>query len=147
MLEDKHSHARPTADNSLLYEPVDYVDPINFDAIDSQAICNAALNVHGAAGPLGLDAGWRRMCCLLHAKSSNLCEALAAVVRRLCTTFVDPKGVEALVACRLIPLNKNSGIRQIGVGEVPRQFIIPEAIIRVIKPDILSAVGSLQFMP
>ena len=37
----------------------------------------------------------------------------------LVQTGVDPKGLFAFVACRLIPLNKNPGVRPIGIGEVP----------------------------
>jgi len=33
----------------------------------------------------------------------------------LCTNVVDPDGVSALVACRLIALNKCPGVRPIGV--------------------------------
>eukprot|EP00794_Sanderia_malayensis_P019270 gene19270-biopygen16155 len=46
-------------------------------------------------------------------------------------------------ACKLIPLDKNPGVRPIGIGEVLRR-IIGKAIISVIKPDILNSAGSLQ---
>lgn len=42
--------------------------------------------------------------------------SLASVARKLCTTLVDPKGLEAFVAGRLIVLNKKPGVRPIGVG-------------------------------
>ena len=49
--------------------------------------------------------------------SNDLCNALAAVARRLCTTLVHPDGLSAFVACCLIPLNKNPGVIPIGIGE------------------------------
>ena len=51
--------------------------------------------------------------------------------------------LEAYTACRLIPLDKNPGVRPIGVGEVLRR-IIGKAILSVIKPEILSSAGNLQ---
>ena len=47
------------------------------------------------------------------------------------------------MACRLIPLDKNPGVRPIGVGEFLRR-IIGKAILSVIKPEILSSAGNLQ---
>ncbi len=52
----------------------------------------------------------------------DLCNALAGMAKRLCTSAVDPDGVSAYVACRLIPLNQNPGVRPIGIGEVPRRI-------------------------
>ena len=65
------------------------------------------------------------------------------VACRLCTTFVDPEGLEAFVASRLIALNKCPGVRPIGIGEVVRR-IIAKAILSVVKLDILETAGSLQ---
>ena len=41
----------------------------------------------------------------------------------LASEIVDLHSAEALVACRLIPLNKNPCVRPIGVGEVIRRII------------------------
>ena len=53
-----------------------------------------------------------RMGCgeFLHKKSgTDLCEAIAAKTRRLCTECIDPVGIEAILANRLIPLDKGEG--------------------------------------
>ena len=47
------------------------------------------------------------------------------------------------MACRLIPLNKNPGLRPIGVGEVLRR-IIGKSVASILKSDVKQAVGSLQ---
>ena len=47
------------------------------------------------------------------------------------------------MACRLIPLDKNPGVRPIGIGEVLRR-IIGKAVSTFLKPDIIDAVGPLQ---
>ena len=51
--------------------------------------------------------------------------------------------LEAFLACHLIPLDKNPGLRPIGVGEVlPR--IAGKVIATHAKDDIVASVGSLQ---
>ena len=52
--------------------------------------------------------------------------------------------LEAYIACRLIPLEKQpSGIRPIGIGEVLRR-IVGKAIVAEIKGDIMESAGCLQ---
>ena len=75
--------------------------------------------------------------------TQNLCNALAAVARRLCTVSVHPNSLTAFVACRLIPLNKNPGVRPIGIGEVPRR-IIAKAVLKTVSDDVQVAAGPLQ---
>ena len=54
--------------------------------------------------------------------SSNLCNAVAALTRRLATEFVDPAGLSALLANRGIAIDKCPGLRPIGVGEMQGAF-------------------------
>ena len=72
-----------------------------------------------------------------------LAMSLASVARRLCTSYVHPTGLSSLVAGRLIALDKNPGVRPIGVGEVARR-IICKAILTILNFDILEAVGPSQ---
>ena len=102
------------------------------------------MRTNGAAGPSGVDAyEWRRLCSSFKGASVDLCNALAGMAKRLCTSTVDPDGVSAYVACRLIPLNKNPGVRPIGIGEVPRR-IIAKAILKAIGEDVKLAAGPIQ---
>ena len=81
----------------------------------------------------------------------SLRSALANFARKISTTETEVlvsngttyTNLEAYMACRLIPLDKNPGVRPIGVGEVLRR-IIGKAILSVIKPEILSSAGNLQ---
>ena len=98
----------------------------------------------GAAGPSGLDAPvWKRLCCSFKSASANLCDALALVARRICTSYVDPIALQPFVACHLISLDKCPGVRPIGIGEVVWR-IIGRAIISIIKDDIQAAAGTAQ---
>ena len=107
--------------------------PIVFEEIDGICVRHAALRTGSAAGPSGLDAAaWHRMCTSFQRNSDDLCEAVASVARRLCTCFVDPSGLTAFVACRLIALDKCPGVRPIGVGETARR-VIAKAVLSVIQ--------------
>ena len=84
--------------------------------------------------------------CTSHREASNdLCKSIAAVTRRLCSEFVDPEGLSALVACRLIAhaLDKNPGVRPIGISETHRR-IIARALLSTFKDDILMVAGPIQ---
>ena len=100
--------------------------------------------MNDAAGPSGMDvAAWKKLCTSFRGASDSLCSALAAVARRLATTLVDPAGLAAFTAGRLIALNKNPGVRPIGIGEVCRR-LIAKAVLCIGKNDVLQVAGPLQ---
>ena len=103
----KHPPGQPAHPEAL--KPLSSVSsdfhPVIFDALDGTVIRSAALRTQGSAGPSGLDAyGWRRLCTSFQQASDDLCNSLALVAWHLCTTCVDPDGIDALVACHLIAL-------------------------------------------
>jgi hypothetical protein len=65
------------------------------------------------------------------------------MTRNLLKSSYDPSLVEAYTSCRLIPLDKNPGIRPIGVGEVLRR-IIGKTVSAFFKEEIKLAAGPLQ---
>ena len=128
----------------MLTPPAQEPHPVLFDQLDGEAIRTAALRIEGAAGPSGVDAnGWRRLCISFKSASSELCNSLALLARRICTTYVDPQGLAPLLASRLIALDKCPGVRPIGVGETVRR-IISKAILSIIGPDIQETAGAVQ---
>ena len=50
--------------------------------------------------------------------SSDLCNNIAMMARRICTKYVDPEGLPSFTACRLIALDKNPGVRPIGSADI-----------------------------
>jgi hypothetical protein len=72
-----------------------------------------------------------------------LCNSLSIVAKRLCTQHVDPNCLSAFLACRLVALNKNPGVRPIGICETPCR-IISKAVLSILRDDITDAAGSLQ---
>ena len=75
--------------------------------------------------------------------STDLCNSLAMVAKRLCTTYVDPKCVSPLLACRLIALDKHPGVRPIGIGDTAGR-IIAKAVLFIARPDVQDASGCIQ---
>lgn len=126
-LSDKHPKRQPPLPSTLIGDSSNSAPlphPIVFGELDGTCIRRAALRTGGAPGPSGLDAAaWRHMCTSFQQVSDDLCEALAGVARRLCTVFVDPCGLTAFVACRLIALDKCPGVRPIGIGETVHRVI------------------------
>ena len=76
-------------------------------------------------------------------EGKELWEQIANHTRKLATTVIDPNTIDALVACHLIPLNKNPGVRPMEVGETLRR-IMGKTIGWTLKHDIQIAAGPLQ---
>ena len=144
VLISKHPDAvRASSDTTISGSPPD-CHPVIFESIDAALIRSTSLHTHGAAGPSGLDAyAWRRLCTSFKSASHSLCESLALSARRLCSAYVDPSCISPLLASRLIALDKNPGVRPIGIGETPRR-IIAKAVLSVTRDDIQNAAGSVQ---
>ena len=125
-LHDKHPEAADIAEESLLHGPVDYIPPNVYDLIDEEMIYNLASKTKGSAGPSGMDSElYRRILCSKNFKTEGkiLREEIAVFTRNLLKKSYHPFFLEAFTSCRLIPLDKNPGIRPIGVGEVLRRIV------------------------
>ncbi len=86
----KHPPKQPYKMDTIVNSNPPVTDP-HPERIDGQLIRSTVLKMDGAAGPSGLDAAaWKRLCTSFKAASSELCDTLAAVARRLSTSFVDP---------------------------------------------------------
>lgn len=72
-----------------------------------------------------------------------MCESIASTAQRLCAEYVDPKGLSALVDCRLVALDKCPVVRPIQIGETVRR-VIGKAAATVLRNDIQEAAGPLQ---
>ena len=119
--------------------------PIKFESIDVEKIQKAAVKTQDGSGPSGMDAdGWKR---ILKSKqfeksSIDLCKAFTEVIKKICSIENQSASLEAFLACRLIPLNKNPGLRPIGMGEVLRR-ITGKVVIAHFRTEIVTSLGSL----
>ena len=161
-LKNKHPICQPASSTTTMVDTVgepEDIHPIVYDCLDATMIRSATLRTTGAAGPSGIDAkGWRRLCTSFNTASKDLCHSLALMARCLSTTYVDPAGLSPFLACRLIALDKNPGVRPIGVCETARRIIakaillITRGIFRMLLAPSISVPGSVPgpkpwFMP
>ena len=145
-LVEKHPSPAPIQEDALLHGPINKVPSNYFDTIDEQTIAKAAQLTKGAAGPSHVDAKQYRHILLsnkFRTESKQLREQIAILAKKLSTTILDPSMLEAFICCRLVPLDKQPGIRPIGIGEVLRR-IIGKSIGWAIKQDLMEAAGPLQ---
>ena len=128
----------------LLQGEVPLVNSILFENLTGDIVRRTALATQGAAGPSMGDAYiWRRMLVSFKSASKDLCDAVAAVARHFATQQVDPAGLMPFLNNRLIPLDKNPGVRPVGIGEVLRR-IIGKSLMTVLQRDITQAAGVSQ---
>ena len=97
---------------------------VAFAKIDAEAIKKFALRSQGGAGiSQQEDNLWHKMVTGFKETSASLCQAVSRLAIRLATELVDPKGLEAFLANRGIAIDKNPGIRPVGVGEMLRRIL------------------------
>ena len=120
-LKEKHPPPSKVQSYSLLFGPIDLVPNSVFDSVDETTIYKVAMVTKGAGGPSNFGAGqYRRIQCCKNfsAVGKDLREQIALMTKKLCTKNLDSSCLEAFTASRVIPLDKNLGVRPIGVGEV-----------------------------
>ena len=146
-LKGKHPEPQGVQLGSLLFGPIEDVSDTLYHEINGDMVGDAALRTKGSGGPSCVDAnGFRRIlrCKSFKRSGSELCEAIASMTRRLCTDYVNPRGLEVILANRLILLDKGEeAVRPNGVGKVLRR-IMGKYVKKVIKQDVIDASGSIQ---
>ena len=139
ILREKHPDPVPIDPNYLIVEP-DRETPFHpsiFDHICVKHVRQTAMKLKGSYGPSGLDAHeWRRLLTAFGQASTEQCKIIAKVARRIGTEKIPDDHLEEYNACRLIPLDKNPGVRPIGIGEVVRR-LIGKILIRCVQYDLL----------
>ena len=145
-LQLKHPERKETSQEILLTDTPETIHPIKFESIDVEKIQKAAVKTRGGSGPSGMDAdGWKRILTSKRfGKSSiDLCKAFAEVIKKICSIKNQSASLEAFLACWLIPLDKNPGLRPIGIGEVLYR-IAAKVVVPHFRTEILTSAGSLQ---
>ena len=148
-LKTKHPSASSKHKDFLLQGPMQRVNPIIYDAVTPDLIKICALNTKGAAGPSSLDGDdWRRLIGTdtFKTEGNDLRKAIAEITKIICREEFNASrlhGINVLNACRLIPLNKDPGVRPIGIGEVLRR-IMGKAVMKIVKKDVQNAAGPTQ---
>ena len=131
----------------LLKETPQEVHSVIYESINSDMVKDAMKRTKGAVGPSGMDAdGWRRI--LISGNFGNVGEELrksiAEMAKRLCQKR-SANYLAAFLACRLIPLDKQPGVRPIGIGEVLRR-VIRKIVMKLLRKVILKATDPYSFV-
>ena len=145
-LQEKHPQPSSLTPDVLLNGPINRVLPSYFDELDETMIFKSASMTKGSGGPMRIDAEqYRRILTSNKYKKENkeLRVQLAIFAQNIATQHLDPNSLEAFVSCRLIPLDKNPGVRPIGIGETTRR-IVGKCISWILRKDIQQAAGPLQ---
>ena len=88
LLRLKHSAPKDAHEKVMLSDVPERIHPVKFEVIDAEMIRKAAMKTRGGSGPSGLDAdGWKRILLSKNfgESSSDLCQTLAKVSKKLCT--------------------------------------------------------------
>ena len=103
VLKEKHPEAQQISEGVLIEAAKMPFHPIIFERIDGEAIRRAALHTEGTAGPSGIDAaGWRRMCTSFRKASSDLCNSISSVAKRISSEYLDPSILSSYTAILLV---------------------------------------------
>ena len=146
LLKQKHPEPAKACQDVLLPDEPECAHFVKLETIDGELVRKACMKTKGGSGPSGMDGdGWRY---ILLSKNvgdapNDLCKAIASVIKKLCTEKLRSNNIEALLASRLIPLDKHHGLRPIGVGEVLRRTT-DKVVVSVLRKDVIASVGSLQ---
>ena len=147
LLHEKHPTGEPLHEEMLLSGPIQQVHSVIFDDINGDLVRKVAMKMKGAAGPSSFDSDdWKTILVSRQfgTSSNDLCDAIAKVTKTLCTeNRTEQGGMSALMACRLIPLNKDPGLRPIGIGEVLRR-IIGKIVVYILRAELQEDAGELQ---
>ena len=78
--------------------------------------------------------------------TSDLRKPIAESIKHICINkieFQNTASLQKFIAGRLVPLDKDPGLRPIGVGEVLRR-IAGKVVMSIVKDDVTKACGNLQ---
>ena len=134
------------APNEILLEKgFQDVHPVIYDRIDSDVVIETMKKTRCSTGPSVLDAeGWRRKLVSgnFNKSGEHLRKTIADLTKRL-YQYKTGKHLDPFLAYKLIPLDKQFGVRPIGIGEVLRR-IIGKIIMKLLRIGVLNATRSLQ---
>ena len=139
VLEKKRPEPSEVVPSTFL--PCDTLPPLSDLDITGRHVKKITHRLQGAAGPSGSSAIQWCDYLLRHGRhSAQLCDSVAMLSRRLANGIVEWDKIRALVANRLIALDKFPGVRPIGIGEA-LQRILGKTVALVTRSDLEEVCG------
>ena len=131
----------PTCAFFEVYEDLPETVPLNFTEDDVMWV---ASNLSGAAGALGVEAMELRNWLLrFRCASEELRVVVASLADWMANTSPPWAAYRALMACRLVALDKRPGVRLVGIGETLRRALA-KLVMRAAGEQAKMACGNLQ---
>ena len=141
LLEEKHPAPAPLCTGTF---DLSNLPPMEKIFITERIIEKIARRTFGSNGPSGSDANhWFDALIRFGTSSCVLREAVSLLGNMLCNTVVPWRKIKALFSNRLIALDKNPGVRPIGVGETLRR-ILGKAVADITGDDLIDVFGTQQ---
>ena len=137
ILKQKHPLAK-TANNKYITEVSEDNMPYRpslFEQITAKTVRKSTLKTQGMEKGANEACEWRRILTHFNQTSIELCKTLATLSYTIATKVVPHENLTAYNSCRMISLDKNPGVRPIGIGEVLRR-IIGKTITQCIKSEL-----------
>ena len=141
----RSKHPEPRLPKDCAIPSFDTLPCLEDSEITGAHIQSVAHQLQGGAGPGGCDSShWRDILLRYGASSARLRDSVAALCRHICKSIVPWDDIRALVASRLIALNKCPGVRPIGIEETLRR-IVGKAVCLATQTDLYQCCISVWF--
>ena len=112
--------------------------------ISAEVIARTAKKLSGSGGPSGVQGlDLKRWLLGYKGASENLCQAMGVLANWLANDKVPWARYRVLMSGRLVAIDKNPGVRPVGIGDAIRGFIA-KCILEVTKGEAVLACGSDQ---
>ena len=117
-------HPEPQIPPESIFPCCDGLPYLKDSEITAAHVQTVAWHLQGGAGPGGCDLRhWKDVLLRFGSTSGHLRETIAGFCRNLCNSVVPWDDIRALLASRLIALDKCPGVHPIGVGETLRRIV------------------------
>ena len=141
-LKVKHPKAQLPCSSTLILDSD--IPPFEDIDVTSSHVATIAHKVQGSGGPGGCDSShWRDVLLRYDSCSARCRDAVAPLVSLLGNSIVDWNWIQALLANRLIALDKCPGFRPIGIGKNLRR-ILSKVVCFITRSDAEEVCGSSQ---
>ena len=147
VLREKHPTLRSPdidSDDREAFEKYDNTPRSIPLTITSEVVEKVASRLSGAAGPCGVDAvDLRNWLLRFGPESAQLRKEMALQTEWLSNTHPPWAAYRAMMACRLVALDKQPGVRPLGIGEIFRR-LLAKCVLSVIGTQATVACGNFN---
>ena len=144
VLRQKHPDSTIPSKSALCEVTGSKLPLIEDVAVNGGHVLRVARMIQGGAGPGGCDSThWQDTLMRFGAHSERLRDSVASLINRLANSIVSWQEMRALMANRLIALDKCPGVRPVGIGEALRR-ILGKVMVMVTRYEVEEVAGVSQ---